>query len=113
MKRFRQRIGVMRDIVDIYKDASDATDEQQSFVGIPFIASVPAEVNHVGGNEKGQDTFIQYEVTCHYLDSITPAMEVRVKEGPFAGEVLNIGECEVIRNNGRPMWLRLHCQKVR
>ena len=101
-----------RDVVDIYKDNSNPTDEQQSFVGIPFIADVPADVQHVGGNEKGQDTFIQYEVVSHYLEDVTPAMEVRVTQGPFAGETLNIGESEVIRKRGRPWRLKLHCQKV-
>ena len=106
------RIGDLRDLVDIYSDASNDTDEQLSYTGLPFLADVPAKVDHVGGHEKEQTTFVRYEVTCHYFDNITESMRVTVTEGPFKDDNLNIGEIETVRTHGRPAFLVLHCIKV-
>ena len=108
----RVTLGHFRDVVDIYDDSSDPTDEQLAYVGLPEVADVPCQVEHVGGHEKEQTTFTKYEVVMHYLDNITAAMQVVVTQGDFSGESLNIGEVEVIRNHGRPKYLRLHCQKI-
>jgi len=108
----RITLGDFRDVINIYKDASDPTDEQQSFTGLPFLADVPAKIDHVGGHEKEQTTFVKYEVTCHYFDDITESMQISVTEGPFADDTLNIGEVQTVRVHGRPRYLILHCIKV-
>ena len=108
----RVTLGHFRDVVNIYNDVSDPTDEQQSFVGLPFVSDVPAQVEHVGGHEKEQTTFVKYEVTCHYLEDVTESMKVVVTQGPFTGDELNIGEVETLRHHGRPRYLRLHCIEV-
>ena len=108
----RINLGDFRDVIDIYDDASDDTDEQQSFTGLPFLADVPAKIEHVGGHEKEQTTFVRYEVTCHYFDNITESMQVSVTQGPFADETFNIGEIDVVRVHGRPKYLVMKCIEV-
>ena len=108
----RITVGDFRDVIDIYEDKSDDTDEQQSFTGLPYLADIPALVQHDGGHEREQTTFTKYLVTFHYVADITTSMQVSVTQGDFAGKTLNVGEVEPVRVHGRPRYLRLHCQEM-
>lgn len=111
------RAGELRDLVDIEQPSEADGDPVPAFSGADRISNVPCNVVMTGGSEsfrgRGIEPTATFVVELPYYAGLTPRMRLRVKQGIFAGRILNItAVVPVDQDKGRLRKLELDCRET-